>query len=81
MLRTTLFAAGLLLIAAPTFAFQCPVDMKAIDAALAKNSALSAAQKAEVAKLRAQGEAQHKGGQHKASVETLAKAKKILGMM
>ena len=81
MLRTMLLTGVLMLAVAPAFAFQCPVDMKAVDAALAGNSSLSAAQKAEVAKLRAQGEAQHKSGKHKGSVDSLAKAKKILGLM
>jgi hypothetical protein len=55
--------------------------MKAIDAALAKSPQISAAQLAEVTKLRAEGGAQHKSGQHGASVKTLAKAKEVLGIM
>ncbi|HXV10658.1 MAG TPA: hypothetical protein VD839_07625, partial [Burkholderiales bacterium] len=62
------------------FAFQCPKDMKAIDAALAKNPQLSAQQMADVKKYRAEGEALHKAKKHQESVDTLAKAKKILGM-
>lgn len=57
-----------------------PVDMQQIDAALAAHPKLSAEQLAEVKKLRAEGEAQHNAGDHAASVETLAKAKKILGI-
>ena len=52
--------------------------MKKIDAALAKNPQLSAAQMEEVKKLRAQGEALHKAGKHQESVDTLAKAMQIL---
>ncbi len=74
---TALFVAGLLA-AAPAFAFHCPVDMAAIDAALAKNPKLSAPEAAEVKKLRAEGETLHKAGKHQESVDTLAKAKKIL---
>jgi len=58
----------------------CPMDMKAIDEALAKNPQLSAAQMADVKKYRAEGEALHKAGKHQQSVETLGKAKQILGI-
>jgi hypothetical protein len=64
--------------AAPALAFHCPADMAKIDAALAKNPQLSAADMAEVKKLRADGEALHKAGKHQESVDTLAKAMKIL---
>ena len=74
-----LLAAGVL-VATPAFAFQCPKDMKAIDEALAKNPELSAQQMGEVKKLRADGEAFHKAGKHQDSVDTLAKAKKMLKM-
>lgn len=60
------------------FAFHCPVDMKKIDAAMAKNPQLSAVQMAEVKKYRAEGEQLHKAGKHQESVDTLAKAMKIL---
>ncbi len=65
----------------PALAGQCPADMKKVDAALAASPQISAAQLAEVATLRAEGETQHKGGQHGAAVKTLAKAKEILGIM
>lgn len=61
-------------------AFHCPQDMKQIDAALAKDPKLSADQMAEVKRLRAEGETLHKAGKHQASVDTLAKAMKILGI-
>ena len=61
-------------------AFHCPADMKKIDAALEKKSALSAEQVNEVKKLRADGEVLHKAGKHQESVDTLAKAMKILGI-
>lgn len=61
-------------------AFHCPADMKKIDAALDKKPTLSAEQMAEVKKLRADGEAFHKAGKHQESVDTLAKAMKILGV-
>ena len=52
--------------------------MAKIDAALAKNPKLTEAQLAEVKKYRAEGEAFHKAGKHQESVDTLAKAMKIL---
>lgn len=78
--RNILVAASLVLASGTAFAFQCPKDMKAIDAALAKNPQLSAQQMADVKKYRAEGEALHKAKKHQESVDTLAKAKKILGM-
>jgi hypothetical protein len=79
--RITLAAALALGLAAPALAGQCPMDMSKIDAALAeKGSQLSAADKEKVTQLRAQGEAQHKAGQHSESVATLAQAKEILGI-
>ncbi len=53
-------------------------DMAKIDAALAQNPRLSAAELAEVKRLRAQGEMLHKAGKHQESVDTLAKAMKML---
>jgi len=52
--------------------------MKAIDDAMAKNPQISAAEMADVKKYRAEGEALHKAGKHQESVDTLAKAMKIL---
>ncbi|HSN40599.1 MAG TPA: hypothetical protein VLT92_10430 [Burkholderiales bacterium] len=74
-----IIAAGLALASTTAFAFHCPVDMKAIDAALPK-AKLSAEQMAEVKKYRAEGEALHKAGKHQESVDTLAKAKKLLNI-
>lgn len=77
--RTTLFSA-LMLASTVAFAFHCPVDMKKIDEALAKNPKLTEAQMTEVKKLRADGEALHKAGSHQESVDALAKAMKLLGI-
>ena len=77
----TVLAVTILLVSTSAFASQCPVDMKKIDAALAGNPSLSASQMASVKELRASGEANHKAGKHKESVDDLAKAKKILGVM
>jgi hypothetical protein len=75
-----LAAAGLLAVAGSAFAMHCPLDMKKIDEALAKNPSLSSSQLSEVRKLRADGEALHKAGKHQESVDTLGKAMKILGI-
>ncbi|HET9701565.1 MAG TPA: hypothetical protein VFP70_11640 [Burkholderiales bacterium] len=61
-------------------ASNCPNEAKAIDAALSKDTKLSAEQKAEVQKLRDEGMKQHDAGKHKESMETLGKAKKLLGI-
>ncbi len=55
-----------------------PPAWREIDAALAKNPKLTDAQAAEVKKYRADGESLHKAGKHQESVDTLAKAMKIL---
>ena len=73
----TLATAGLF-VTGTALAFHCPADMAEIDAALAKNPQLTAAQMDEVKKQRADGEALHKAGKHQESVDTLAKAEKIL---
>ena len=77
--NATLFSA-LMFASVSAFAFHCPMDMKKIDEALAKNPKLSAQQMSDVKKYRADGEAFHKAGKHQESVDTLAKAMKILGV-
>ena len=69
-----------LLFAGSALAFHCPMDMKKIDDALAQNPKLTDAQMADVKKYRAEGEALHKAGKHQESIDTLAKAEKILGI-
>jgi hypothetical protein len=61
-------------------AHNCPNEMKAIDAKLATSPKLADADAAKVKKLRADGEAAHKAGNHDESMKLLADAKKILGM-
>ena len=78
MKRIALFAA-LALASSIAFASSCPKEMKAIDAALPK-AQLTAAQKSEVTKLRAEGEQHHKAGKHSESMAALGKAKQILGI-
>ena len=76
----SMVAAAALLASSTAFAFHCPADMKKIDEALAKNPSLTAEQMADVKKLRAEGEVLHKAGKHQESVDTLAKAMKLLGV-
>ncbi|MGH8674742.1 MAG: hypothetical protein ACREVG_10560 [Burkholderiales bacterium] len=78
-MRKALFVA-LAFASSTAFAFHCPKDMKAIDEALAKNPSVSAQQLEEVKKYRAEGETLHKAGKHQESIDTLAKAMKILGI-
>ncbi|WP_119155298.1 hypothetical protein [Caldimonas tepidiphila] len=66
-------AAGLAL------AHNCPNEMKAIDAKLAQQPQLSAADAARVKQLRAEGEAAHKAGRHDDSMKALGEARRILG--
>ena len=79
-MRTAIAALSFALFSGVALANHCPMDMKAIDDALAKHPNLSAEQMAQVKKYRAEGEALHKAGKHQESVDTLAKAKKILGI-
>lgn len=79
-LKQVLFAATIALASSASMAFHCPADMKKIDDALAKNPKLTAAQMTDVKKMRADGEMLHKASKHQESVDTLAKAMKILGI-
>jgi hypothetical protein len=62
------------------FAHNCPNEMKAIDAKLATNPKLSAAEIRQVHALRADGEKFHKEGKHDDSMKALGSAKKLLGI-
>jgi len=79
-MKKIVLLAALTFASTAAFAFHCPADMKKIDAALAKKPTLSAQQMSEVQKYRAEGEALHKAGKHQNSVDTLAKAMKILNV-
>ena len=76
--RYLAIGAAMLMAAGTALAFHCPADMKKIDEALAKKPKLTEAEAKEVTKLRADGEAFHKAGKHQESVDTLAKAMRIL---
>ena len=77
-LRAVSLFTALALANATALAMHCPADMKKIDEAMAKNPTLTAEQSADVKKYRSQGEDLHKAGKHQESVDTLAKAMKIL---
>jgi hypothetical protein len=79
-MKRTILSFVLAFAPSAAFAFHCPADMAKIDAALAKKPALSAEQMAQVKKHRAEGEAFHKAGKHQDSVDTLAKAMKLLNI-
>lgn len=80
MKKLIVAAALTLLMSGPAFANQCPVLMKAIDEALAKNPQLTAEQLAEVKEYRAEGETLHSEGKHAESVAALKEAEEILGI-
>jgi hypothetical protein len=79
-MKRTILMTALALASSAALAFHCPADMRKIDEALAKNPKLSEAQMSEVRKARADGEALHKAGKHQESVDTLARAMKILNI-
>ena len=79
-MKLTAIAVVLTLAAGTAFAHNCPNEMKAIDAKLATKPALSEADAAKVKKLRAEGEAAHKAGNHDESIKVLGEAKKILAI-
>lgn len=72
-LALSLGSAGL------AYASSCPMQVKAIDEALAKNT-LSADKKAQAQKLRDEGKALHDAGKHAESMAKLAEAKKAAGI-
>ena len=79
-MKRAILTTVLSLFASAALAFHCPADMRKIDEAMGKNPQLTAEQTAEVKKYRAEGEALHKQGKHQESVDTLARAMKILNI-
>ncbi len=75
--RLVLTAAILVIFSTPVFAFYCPLNVKAIDANVAKAN-LSAAERVDVKALRDEGERLHNAGDHQGAVVELAKAMRIL---
>ena len=80
MKRTFALAVAMVFASGTAFAMHCPLEMKVIDEALAKNPKLTEAQMKDVKKFRADGEAHHKAGKHAESLDSLTKAQKILGV-
>jgi hypothetical protein len=80
MRKTAVFVSLALFAAGSAWAHNCPNEMKAIDAKLDTKPALSKEVSDKVAKLRAEGEAQHKAGKHDESMAALGEAKKLLGI-
>ena len=81
MKRLIIATAALTLLTTGTaFASSCPMRVKMIDDALAKNPSLSAEQLAEVKEYRDQGEKLHNEGKHADSVAELKEAEEILGI-
>jgi len=78
-MRRFLMAVAFAGFAMPALAFHCPADIAKIDAAL-PTAQISEEQRAEVIKLRDEGEALHAEGKHQESVDKLAEAMKILGV-
>src|SRR5688572_23689422 len=80
MIKQALVLASLALALGAAHAHNCPNEMKAIDAKLAANPKMADADVAKAKKLRADGEAAHKAGEHDKSMQALAEAKKLLGI-
>ena len=78
-MKSILIAAALIALAGPAYAASCPKHMADIDKALPA-AQLDAAKKAQVTKLRADGETKHKAGNHAGSVQDLQQAKQIMGI-
>lgn len=79
MRRTMIVALVLSFASVTAFAGTCPREMAKIDEAT-KTANLSAANKTAVTGYRKSGEDLHKAAKHMESLETLAKAKTILGI-
>lgn len=80
MMKSISIAAALWFAAGAALAHGCPGEMKAIDAKLATNPKVAAADLEKAKKLRADGEAAHKAGKHDDSMKALGEAKKLLGI-
>lgn len=79
MKKSALLGVALAFVSSLAIASSCPKEMKLIDAALPA-AKLDAGKMAEVKKLRAEGEEQHKAGKHADSMASLGKAKALLGI-
>lgn len=75
-----LAAAGLLAISGAALAFNCPSEIRAINAKLAGNPAISKETADKVVKLRDQAETAHASDKHSDAMRAISEAKKLLGM-
>ena len=78
MLRTVSAVILALVLATPALAFQCPSDIKKIDAALAANPNLDSTIGGIVKTMRDTGDRLHNSGKHADAVRTLAGALDLL---
>jgi hypothetical protein len=78
-MKKLLIATSLICMSSFAMAHGCPGEMKKIDNAL-PTAKLTPQNISKVKELRAKGEEQHKAGQHTESMNTLAEAKKIVGV-
>lgn len=78
MKRSLALAVATMFVSGVAVAAHCPSHVKAIDEALAKKPKMSEAEMKEVKKLRDDGDAQHKAGKHKESMDSLHKAMDML---
>lgn len=79
MLKKIALATALLgFMATPALAGHCPKDAKAIEAALAKATNLSDADKAAITAMKDEGMALHNAGDHRASEAKLAEAMRMI---
>jgi cytoplasmic iron level regulating protein YaaA (DUF328/UPF0246 family) len=78
IVRTFTAAAVLVALAGPAYAYWCPRLITEIDNALSTASTLTAAQLEEVTRLRDEGAALHKAGQHSQALATLNEARALL---
>ena len=80
-LHATFLAAALVsVLSAPAFASECPTHVKKIDETMA-GANLNEEQRAEVQRLRDEGQRLHSEGKHQEAMETLTKAEEMLGIM
>lgn len=78
IMRSFTAAAVLVALAGPAYAYGCPGLIAEIDNALPTASTLTAAQIEEVTRLRDEGAALHKAGQHSQSMAALKEARALL---
>ena len=79
--RVLLVPIAIVGLSGPAVGFQCPLDIKKIDAALASHSTLAASQQQVVKTLRDTGARLHTGGKHGEAVKILANAKELLAKL